>query len=141
MQGLMQDVPLTLQLVLRRAERLFGNKRGRDQDRRRRRAARPTREMAARVRRLANALRDLGIGPGDRVATFAWNSARHLELYLAVPCMGAVLHTLNPRLHHDQVALDRQPRRGPGGVLRRLAGARRWDKVAGVADDPRARAG
>ncbi len=61
-------------------------------------------ELAARAARLAGALRDLGIGRGDRVATFAWNSARHLELYFAVPLAGAVLHTLNVRLHHDQVA-------------------------------------
>jgi len=55
-------------------------------------------EVVERARRLADALRQLGIQPGDRVATFGWNSARHLELYLAVPSMGAVLHTLNIRL-------------------------------------------
>jgi len=57
-----------------------------------------------RARRLASSLAHMGIGPGDRVATFAWNSSRHLELYFAVPGMGAVLHTLNVRLHPDQVA-------------------------------------
>ncbi len=56
-----------------------------------------------RARRLASALRELGIRPGDRVATFAWNSLRHLELYLAVPSMGAVLHTLNIRLFEDDL--------------------------------------
>ncbi|MFL5797442.1 MAG: long-chain fatty acid--CoA ligase [Actinomycetota bacterium] len=61
-------------------------------------------DLGERCARLANALRDLGVGPGDRVASFAWNSWRHLELYFAVPCMGAVLHTLNIRLHPDQVA-------------------------------------
>jgi fatty-acyl-CoA synthase len=55
-------------------------------------------EVVARARRLASALHGLGIRPGDRVATFGWNSRRHLELYLAVPSMGAVLHTLNIRL-------------------------------------------
>ena len=54
--------------------------------------------------RLANALARLGVKPGDRVATFAWNNARHLELYFAVPCMGAVLHPLNIRLPADQLA-------------------------------------
>ena len=49
------------------------------------------------------ALRALGIGRGDRVATFAWNSIRHLELYLAVPSMGAVLHTLNIRLFEEDL--------------------------------------
>jgi fatty-acyl-CoA synthase len=60
-------------------------------------------DMAERVDRLCSALASLGIGEGDRVATFAWNSQRHLELYLAVPCMGAVLHTLNVRLFPDQL--------------------------------------
>ncbi len=50
-----------------------------------------------------NVLRDLGIKPGDRVATFAWNHRRHLELYFAVPCLGAVLHTVNLRLHREQL--------------------------------------
>ena len=54
--------------------------------------------------RLANALRRLGIGAGDRVATFAWNGHRHLELYFAVPMIGAVLHTVNIRLFADQCA-------------------------------------
>ena len=60
-------------------------------------------EVVARARRLASALTELGIGPGDRVATFGWNSRRHLELYLAVPSMGAVLHTLNIRLFEDDL--------------------------------------
>ena len=49
--------------------------------------------------------------PGDRVATFAWNTQRHLEVYLAAPCMGAVLHTLNIRLFPEQLQLHRQARR------------------------------
>jgi acyl-CoA synthetase (AMP-forming)/AMP-acid ligase II len=61
------------------------------------------RELGRRARRLANALQALGIGFGDRVATLAWNGYRHLELYYAVSGSGAVLHTLNPRLHPDQV--------------------------------------
>jgi fatty-acyl-CoA synthase len=60
-------------------------------------------EVVERARRLAGALRDLGIRPGDRVGTFGWNSLRHLELYLAVPSMGAVLHTLNIRLFDDDL--------------------------------------
>ncbi|HYM97095.1 MAG TPA: long-chain fatty acid--CoA ligase, partial [Candidatus Sulfotelmatobacter sp.] len=55
-------------------------------------------EMVPRINRLAGALKRLGIKPGDRVATLAYNNHRHLELYYAVPCMGAVLHTLNLRL-------------------------------------------
>ncbi len=61
------------------------------------------RELAARSRRLANALATLGVKQGERVATLAWNGYRHLELYYAVSGSGAVLHTLNPRLHPDQV--------------------------------------
>ncbi len=60
--------------------------------------------LAERVRQLANALTAAGIKPGDVVATLAWNTQRHLELYFAVSAMGAVLHTINPRLPPDQLA-------------------------------------
>jgi fatty-acyl-CoA synthase len=62
------------------------------------------RELASRSRRLARALATLGMAPGVRVGTLAWNTYRHLELYHAVSGSGAVLHTLNPRLHPDQLA-------------------------------------
>lgn len=61
------------------------------------------RELHRRVARLANALKRLGIKPGDRVATLAWNTHRHLELYFAVSGIGAVLHTVNPRLFPEQI--------------------------------------
>jgi acyl-CoA synthetase (AMP-forming)/AMP-acid ligase II len=61
-------------------------------------------DVAARVDRLGRVLERLGVERGDRVATFAWNSQRHFELYLAVPSYGAVLHTLNIRLFPDQVS-------------------------------------
>jgi 3-(methylthio)propionyl---CoA ligase len=61
------------------------------------------RELAVRARRMAKAVGALGVKPGDRVATLAWNGHRHMELYYAVSGSGAVLHTLNPRLHPDQV--------------------------------------
>lgn len=61
-------------------------------------------ELGERGGRLANALKDLGVRAGDRVGSFGFNTYRHLELYFAVPCMGSVLHTLNIRLHPDQVA-------------------------------------
>ena len=60
-------------------------------------------ELGERVGRLANALRALGIDGDQRVATFQWNNVEHLEAYLAVPSMGAVLHTLNIRLFPDQL--------------------------------------
>jgi fatty-acyl-CoA synthase len=60
-------------------------------------------DVVERVDRLAGALRSLGISEGDRVATFAWNTQAHLECYLAIPCIGAVLHTLNIRLFAEQL--------------------------------------
>jgi fatty-acyl-CoA synthase len=93
----MQDYELSLQHVLWRVERLHQKKEvvtKREQG-----VHRMTNgEMVPRVNRLAGALKRLGIKPGDRVATLAFNNHRHLELYYAVPCMGAVLHTLNLRL-------------------------------------------
>ena len=60
-------------------------------------------ELAARSRRMAKAIAALGVGHGQRVATLAWNGYRHMELYYAVSGSGAVLHTINPRLHPDQI--------------------------------------
>ena len=102
MLGTMQDRPLTINHFLERAERLT-----------------PSKEIvtgtatgferttygtwADRTRRLAGALDSLGISGDGRVATFAWNTARHLELYFAAPCSGRVLHTLNIRLFPEQL--------------------------------------
>jgi fatty-acyl-CoA synthase len=61
-------------------------------------------EIATNAERLANALTGLGVGRGDRVGTLCWNQQEHLEAYFAVPCMGAVLHTLNLRLPPGQLA-------------------------------------
>ncbi len=61
-------------------------------------------EVQKRSKQLANALIGLGVQPGDRIATIAWNGYRHLELYYAVSGIGAILHTINPRLHPDQIA-------------------------------------
>jgi len=60
-------------------------------------------EISERVDRLARVLGTLGIEPGDRVGTFAWNNQSHFELYMAIPCVGAVLHTLNIRLFEEQL--------------------------------------
>jgi fatty-acyl-CoA synthase len=62
------------------------------------------REAHGRAQRLANALVALGVRPGDRVATLAWNTYRHVELYYAISGLGAVCHTINPRLFHEQIA-------------------------------------
>ncbi|HAN34174.1 MAG TPA: long-chain fatty acid--CoA ligase, partial [Acidimicrobiaceae bacterium] len=61
-------------------------------------------QVADRADRLASALARLGVQPGDRVGTFMWNNQTHMEAYLAIPCMGAVLHTLNIRLFPEQLA-------------------------------------
>ncbi|MDQ6773298.1 MAG: long-chain fatty acid--CoA ligase [Candidatus Dormibacteraeota bacterium] len=98
----MQDYPLTVQHILWRLERLFPVKE--IVTRREEGVHRYTYpDMARRIHRLAGALRRLDVQPGDRVATLAWNNYRHLELYYAIPCMGAVLHTLNLRLFADQL--------------------------------------
>ncbi|CAG4898128.1 3-(methylthio)propionyl-CoA ligase [Paraburkholderia saeva] len=62
------------------------------------------RDCHRRARQMANALTRLGVNPADRIGTLAWNGYRHLELYYGVSGMGAILHTINPRLHEDQVA-------------------------------------
>ncbi len=102
MQGLMMDYPLTLTLILERARRLFS------------RQQIVTRGLAGthrytyadfheRTCKLANVLKELEVKPGERVATLAWNTYAHLEVYLGAPCYGAVLHTLNLRLPPDQI--------------------------------------
>ncbi len=103
MNGQMMQQPLLISSLIVHAERHHG-----DQEVVSRRVEgdihRTTyRELAARSRQLAKALAALGVGMGDRVATLAWNGYRHMELYYAVSGSGAVLHTLNPRLHPDQV--------------------------------------
>ena len=62
------------------------------------------RDCHRRARQMASALTSLGVKPSDRIGTLAWNGYRHLELYYGVSGMGAILHTINPRLHEDQVA-------------------------------------
>ena len=103
MYGSMMQMPLLISSLLVHAERHHG-----EQEVVSRRVEgdihRMTyRELAARARRMANALAGLGVKDSARVATLAWNGYRHLELYYAVSGSGAVLHTLNPRLHPDQV--------------------------------------
>ena len=103
MESTMQEIPLTVTELFRRGERTFPQSEVvtfRGTDSRRSTFA----DVAARVPRLANALCDLGVRPGDRVATLSWNRQEHLEAYFAVPCMGAVLHTLNLRLSPMHIA-------------------------------------
>ncbi|MCS6806986.1 MAG: long-chain fatty acid--CoA ligase [Acidobacteriota bacterium] len=102
MRGLMMDFPLTLKHILAHNEQLYGKKEI---------VSRTSNgihrytyaDFQRRVRKLANVLQQLGVRRGDRVATFAWNHYQHLELYFAIPCIGAVLHTVNLRLFSEQL--------------------------------------
>jgi fatty-acyl-CoA synthase len=99
----MMDYPLTIRSIYERARTLFPDKQL--VTRRPGGVVRTTYgDWAERVARLAGALRELGVGPGDRVATFCWNHDRHLETYFAAALMGASYHTLNIRLGGDQLA-------------------------------------
>src|SRR5512134_3147878 len=103
MQATMMDVALSTQLILAHGSRIHAGSRvasfmdGAFQ-------ASLFEHVAQRAAALANGLAALGIRRGDRVATLCWNTQPHFEAYLAVPSMGAVLHTVNVRLYADQVA-------------------------------------
>ncbi len=102
MRGLTMNTQLTITGILERARVLFSERPVAT-----RTAAGIFRytygDVARRAARLANALDALGVGPGERVGTFGWNTHRHLELYLGVPSAGRVLHTLNIRLFPEQI--------------------------------------
>ncbi len=104
MDGLMMEYPLTLAPILRRAETLFKHKAivTRRPDKTFHRYTYG--DFVPRAKKLAVALRQLGLRPGDRVATLCWNQYEHLEAYFGVPLAGTVLHTLNPRLHPTDLA-------------------------------------
>ena len=103
MKSTMQDAPLTLTGILQQGRTLFaGSQVVTFEGESSRRAS--FAEVAERAARLATGLRKLGIGPGDRVGTLCWNHQQHVEAYFGVPCMGAVLHTLNLRLSPSQLA-------------------------------------
>ena len=104
MRGLMMDVPLMISSIIAHAARFNG-----DQEIVSRSVEGPIhrytyRDCGARTAQLAHALRALGVAEGDRVATIAWNGYRHVELYYAISGIGAVCHTINPRLHPEQIA-------------------------------------
>src|SRR5512138_1344008 len=104
MHGLMMNVPLMISSLIRHADIYHG-----DAEIVSRTIEGPVHRYTycdahARARRLARALGRLGVKPGDRVGTIAWNGYRHFELYYAVSGMGSVIHTVNPRLFQDQLA-------------------------------------
>ncbi len=104
MHGQMMDVPLLISSLIRHADRYHG-----DTEIVTRTVEGPIHrytygEAHRRARQLANALTSLGVRQGDRVATLAWNTHRHFEIYYATSGMGAVCHTINPRLFPEQIA-------------------------------------
>src|SRR5688572_16451284 len=104
MHGLMMDMPLLISDLIRHAERHHGG--GEIVSKTVEEGARHRytyRDAHARARRLANALKRLGVAMHDRVATLAWNGFRHFEIYYAAAGSGAVIHTINPRLFADQI--------------------------------------
>jgi fatty-acyl-CoA synthase len=103
MHGLMMDTPLLISSIAMHAEKFHGDREivSVTMDNPRHRYT--IREAVSRARKLANALDNLGLGRGDRVATIAWNDYRHLEIYYGVSGAGYVCHTINPRLFPEQL--------------------------------------
>src|ERR1700740_3510695 len=103
-RGTMMNFPLTLPTILERSGKIF--------PRVEIVSRRPDRSIARtcygefynRARRLSSALSNLGLKPGDRVASMMWNHSSHLEAFFGVPCAGGILHTLNLRLHPHEIA-------------------------------------
>jgi len=102
MRSTMMDFPLTVRHIFEHGRALYADSAVVTSE-----ATKPRRiefgALADRAERLASGLRRLGVEPGDRVATFGWNNQEHQEAYFAIPCMGAVMHTLNIRLSADQL--------------------------------------
>jgi fatty-acyl-CoA synthase len=103
MDGLMMDFQLTLPPLLRRAETYFGDQEVVSRLPDRSFHTYTFRDLARRSKQLAVALDKAGLKRGDRVATLCWNHYQHLEAYYGIPCGGFVLHTLNLRLHPDDI--------------------------------------
>ncbi|MEX0678975.1 MAG: long-chain fatty acid--CoA ligase [Pirellulales bacterium] len=145
MHGLIMDFQLTIPAMLRRSEQLHFDREivTRRPDKSLHRYTNG--DMIRRAKRLAVALKKLGLEDGDRVATFCWNHYQHLESYMAIPCAGGVLHTLNLRLHEndltyiaghagdkiaivDEVLWDLFARFRKGGGFKRVIVVRATDK-------------
>jgi 3-(methylthio)propionyl---CoA ligase len=103
MLGMMMDQPLLISTLIEHAARFHGDTQivSREADRSLHRYTYA--DADKRARQAAKALLKLGVQPGDRVATMAWNTHRHFELYYGISGIGAVMHTINPRLFHDQI--------------------------------------
>ena len=104
MLGTMMDYPLTLTSILERASKLFGAVEVVSALPDRRVSRSTYASVAKRARKLGAAFAKAGLGRGDRVGSLMWNNVWHVEAYFGVPASGCVLHTLNPRLHPDELA-------------------------------------
>src|ERR1700760_3654607 len=103
MLGLMQNRPLLISGILDYVEQLHPTREIVSRDPQGEIHRTTYGEVAVRAKRLAQALKKLGLKHGDRVATLAWNGFRHFEIYYGVTCSGLVLHTVNPRLFPEQL--------------------------------------
>ena len=104
MHGLMMDVPLLITDLIRFADRNHGDTEIVSKTVEGELHRTTYRDAHARARRLAKVLQALGVKPGERVGTLAWNGSRHYELYYAISGIGAVINNINPRLFPDQIA-------------------------------------
>src|SRR6266705_3188214 len=104
MRGTMMDFPLTLPTILARAGKVFPRVEIISRKPDKSIARQCFGDFYRRARRLAAALTNLGLNPGDRVASMMWNHTGHLEAFFGVPCAGGILHTLNLRLHPHEIA-------------------------------------
>jgi fatty-acyl-CoA synthase len=103
MDATMMHMPMTVQMILSHGQRVFPESRvstfdGQDV------SHTSYSTIADNAARLATALSSIGVKPGDRVATFSWNNTAHMEAYLAIPSMGAIMHTVNIRLSAEHIA-------------------------------------
>src|ERR1700758_3355986 len=104
MRGTMMDFPLTLPTILERSGKIFSRVEVVSRRPDNSIVCRCYGEFYRRARRLAAALTNLGLQSGDRVASMMWNHVGHLEAFFGVPCAGGILHTLNLRLHPQEIA-------------------------------------
>ena len=141
MFGLMQDHPLLVSSLIVHADRHHGDT---EIVSRTHRGADPPHHLPRRSMRARAAspmrLRRLGVGDGDRVATLAWNGYRHVEIYFAVSGMGAVCHTINPRLFREQIVYIINHAEDRVRLLRSDA-SRRWSRTLRAALSRREGAG
>ena len=103
MPATMMHMPMSVQMIMRHGAAVYPQSRVVEYDGEQFHSTSYA-QIAEDAARLANVLHDLGVRPGDRVGTFSWNNAAHQAAYLAVPSMGAVLHTVNVRLSPEQIA-------------------------------------